>query len=189
MSATPIITRDNIYELFWLQYEEEKKAKQATPITITRENIYDYLVIEEWEQDEDEDDKNGFSYTENYDLLLRDETSEILHEKMFNEIHLNYNNFTAERSCMWVEEVKRRANWVKGETLYGYSREKHLTYPIWWSRDEKDIGHSTWILEADGYVAFSFRNGYTSNETVNTKHHHYIRPDCLYNDKNCDKIN
>ena len=118
------------------------------------------------------------------EMLDREE----LHEKMFNEIRLNYEDFNAERSCMWVEEVKRRAKWVRGETIYGYSREKHYTYPIWWSRDKTKIGHYTWVLEADGYVSFSFHNGYTRDETESTKTLNYIRPSCLYNDKNCDEL-
>ena len=150
--------------------------------TITRENLYDYLVIEEW--DDKEMGIDGFSYTQNYDMVS-DEKCDELNTQMFKEIHLNYDDFNAERSCMWVEEVKRRAKWVRGETLYGYSREKHCTYPISWSRDEKNIGYSTWILEADGYVSFSFHNGYTRNETEHTKCNNYIRPNCLYNDKNC----
>jgi hypothetical protein len=111
-----------------------------------------------------------------------------LHQKMLNEIRLSYDDFNEKRSCMWVNEVKRRAKWVRGETLYGYSREKHNTYPIWWSRNKKEIGVPTWILEADGYVSFSFTNGYTDNETSHTKFTTYIRTDCLYNDENCEEL-
>lgn len=150
----------------------------ATPIT--RENIYDYFVIEEWR-----DVENGFIYSQSYDKI--GVGFEELHHKMFAEIRLNYENFTAERSCMWVEEVKRRANWVRGETICGESREKHYTYQIWWSKKRMESGYYDWVIEADGYVSFVFRNGYTRNETTDTKYSQYIRPDCLYNDKNCDK--
>ena len=159
----------------------------ATP-PINYGNIYNYFVIEEWEQDE----KNGFSYVENYDLKVENyiwkNGEDDLHEQMLMEFSLDYDNFSKKRSCMWVNEVKRRAKWVRGETLYGYSREKHDTYPIWWSRDKKEIGVPTWILEADGYVSLSFTNGYTNNETEDTKYTNYIRPSCIYNDENCEEL-
>jgi hypothetical protein len=160
-------------------------------ITITRENLYDYFEFKDWEEDEKNDGTDGFSLEQKYDKIGgndEDEGFEELHAKMFEEIRLNYEDFNHERSCMWLEEVKRRAKWVRGETIYGYSREKHYTYPIWWSRDKTKIGYYTWVLEADGYVSFSFHNGYTSDETESTKHHQYIRPSCLYNDKNCDEL-
>jgi hypothetical protein len=160
---------------------------QKMSITITRENLYDYFVIEEWDNNE----KDGFSYTQKYDIIGgndEDEGFEELHDKMEEEIRLNYEDFNTERSCMWVEEVKRRAKWVRGETLYGYSREKNYTYNIWWSRDKTKIGYYTWVLEADGYVSFSLFNGYTRDETADTKTVNYIRPSCLYNDKNCDEL-
>ena len=172
---------------FGLPSYDEQDEDPKTSTTITTENLYNYIVIEEWD-DKSDDGTDGFSYTQNYDLGITDEMSDKLHDKMFDEIRLNYDSFNNERSCMWVDEVKRRAKWVRGETLYGDSREKHLSYPIWWSRDKKNIGHSTWILEADGYVSFSFSNGYTMDETADTKWGNYIRPSCLYNDKNCDEL-
>jgi hypothetical protein len=157
-------------------------------ITITRENLYDYFEVKDWKKNEKDKGTDAFTLKQNYDKIGdEDEGFEELHEKMFNEISLNYENFNAERSCMWVEEVKRRAKWVRGETLYGYSNEKHYTYSIQWSRDKKNIGSYNWVLEADGYVSFSFRNGYTMDETESTKWKNYIRPSCLYNDKNCDE--
>ncbi len=160
-------------------------------IVITPENLYDYFEFMDWEEHNKKKGTDGFSLEQKYDIIggnSEDEGFDELHEKMFEEIHLNYENFNHKRSCMWVEEVKRRAKWVRGETIYGYSREKHYTYQIWWSRDKEKIGHYNWILEADGYVSFSFYNGYTDNETESTKYHQYIRPDCLYNDKNCDEL-
>ena len=144
------------------------------------EDLYDNFVIEEW--DKKDDGTDGFSYIQNHDLDLIDE----IDNKMNNEICLNYENFNAERSCMWVEEVKRRAKWVRGETIYGDNREKHYTYPIWWSRDKTKIGYYTWILEGDGYVSFLLHNGYTRDDNANTKYKNFIRPECLYNDKNLD---
>ena len=166
--------------------EEESKSK----IVITPENIYNYFVIEEWDED-DKSDYDGFSYFQKYDIIGgndEDAGFDELHDKMFDEIHLNYEGFNNKRSCMWVDEVKRRAKWIRGETIYGDSREKHYCYPIWWSRNREDIGRPTWILEADGYVSFSFSNGYTMDETADTKWGNYIRPYCLYNNKNCDEL-
>jgi hypothetical protein len=163
----------------------------TTEQSITCENLYDYFDIKDWDEDEKREGIDAFTLEQNNKIGYEDDENddfEKLHDKMFNEIRLNYEDFNAERSCMWVEEVKRRAKWIRGETIYGYSKEKHYTYPIWWSRDKKKIGHYTWILEADGYVSFSFHNGYTRDETENTKCNNYIRPSCLYNDKNCDEI-
>ena len=152
--------------------------------TITRENLYDFMVINEWDEDEKEGCDDAFSYQQNYDLNLTDEMSDTLHDKMLKEIRISYELGLTDRSCMWVEEVKRRAKWVRGETIYGDNREKHNTYPIWWSRNKEKIRCPSFIIEADGYVSIHFFNGYTRNETTNTKKVNYIRPDCLYNDKN-----
>jgi hypothetical protein len=155
------------------------KNKECKCFGDEEEDLYDNFVIQEWDNKDD-----GFSYI---DKNLDED--EILHDKMNNEICLNYENFNAKRSCMWVDEVKLRSKWVRGETIYGDSREKHYTYSIWWSRDKKKIGYYSWILEADGYVSFSLRNGYTLNETDNTKSRNFIRIECLYNDKNLDEEN
>ena len=163
----------------------------SNTIVITRKNLYNYFEIEEWDEDNKACGTDGFGYIQKYDIIggnSEDKGFDKLHDKMFNEIRLHYEDFNLKRSCMWVEEVKRRAKWVRGETLYGYSREKHYTYQIWWSRDKKNIGYSTWILEADGYVSFSFHNRYNGNETEHTKLNNYIRPNCFYNDKNCAEL-
>jgi hypothetical protein len=137
------------------------------------DDLYNNFVIQEW--DDKDDGTDGFSYIHN------DDNEE---DQMNNEINLNYENFNAKRSCMWVEEIKRRSKWVRGETIYGFNREKYCTYQICWSRDKTKIGFYNWILEADGYVSFLLCNGYTTDETANTKFMNYIRPSCLYNDKN-----
>lgn len=144
----------------------------------TCDNLYNNFVIQEW--DNKDDGTDGFSYIQN-DANEEDET---IHDQINNEINLNYENFNAKRSCMWVEEIKRRSKWVRGETIYGFNREKYCTYQICWSRDKTKIGFYNWILEADGYVSFLLCNGYTTDETANTKFKNYIRPSCLYNDKN-----
>jgi hypothetical protein len=146
-------------------------------IKITRDNLYNYYTYT--------DQEDGFSLEQNE---KGDEVFEELNEKMYDEIRLNYRNFNNERSCMWMEEVKRRAKWVRGETIYGFSEENHYTYSIWWSRDKAKIGYYTWVLDADGYVSFSLHNGYTDTNTESSKYLNYIRPSCLYNDKNCDEL-
>lgn len=154
---------------------------------ITCDNIYDYFVYKNVEKDEIDEGTDAFTLVQCHDAVGCD--FEELHDKMTNEIQLSYDDFNAERSCMWVDEVKRRTKWAIGDTIYGSAREKHYSYCIWWSRDKTKIGYYTWILEADGYVSFSLCNGYTRAETANTKKINYIRPSCLYNDKNCDETN
>lgn len=171
---------------------EEEPEDEEIKQTITCENLYDFMVINEWDQHDKEGYDDAFSYEQNYKLTkslgFTDENDEALHDKMFKEIRISYELGLNDRSCMWVEEVKRRAKWVRGETIYGDNREKHNTYPIWWSRDKEKIGFPTFIIEADGYVSIGFCNGYTRTETAYTKKVNYIRPSCLYNDKNCDEI-
>ena len=139
--------------------------------------IYSNLNVVEFETLEEGTD--GFYYEINSDCDI-----EAIDDIMMNEFHLNYKNFSEERCCKWVEEVKKRANWVEGMTLYGYSREKHYSYQFWWSENKNNIGHYTWILESDGYLSLCFYNGYTTNEYNDSKYNNYIRPDCLYNDQN-----
>ncbi len=157
-------------------------------ITITARNLYNYMEIIEWDEDDKYEGTDGFSLgvKEGQGIAIDedDKNFDKISRKMNDEIYLYYENFNHKRSCMWVEEVKKRANWVKGETIYGFAREKHYQYNISWSRDKTKIGYCAWILEADGYLSLAFHNGYTLNQTEDTKFILYIRPNCLYNDKN-----
>jgi hypothetical protein len=147
---------------------------------ITLKTLYTYYTIEEW------DDEDGFSYIPTDEMVNGIEDR--VDDKMINEFEIGYERGMTKRSCMWAEEVKRRAKWVRGETIYGFTREKHCTYQISWVKDKKEIGFYTYVIEADGYLSLNFFNGYTNKETSDTKWRNYIRPSCLYNNKVCNLL-
>ena len=151
----------------------------------TIKNIYNkFIKFEVWtDEDRQEWDEyeGGFSMYYHH-LDCDDKTGEKLFRIMFNEIRGSFAD--KKKSLMWVDEVKRLSNWKKGETIYGYAREKHLNFIVWWSREEKDIGGcSTFTIDPQGFVALSYHNNYTNEETDLIKRSLYIRPDSLYNDK------
>ena len=84
--------------------------------------VYSNLKVSEFETLDE--GTNGFYYKINNDDCDFDAIS----DAMTNEFHLDYQNFSKERCCKWVEEVKRRAGWIQGMTLYGYAREKHYSF-------------------------------------------------------------
>ena len=170
--------------------DEEDKEKEEDEEDAKKEEakkIYDYFVIQEWEDKEEGID--GFSLIQNYNLDFTDEMEDNIHNIMFDEFNISYDSGFNNRCCKWVDYVKERANWIKGETIYGFNREKHLAYQISWSRDKKNIGYYTFIIDTDGYISFSLHNGYTKTENNDIKYINYIRPSCLHNDKVCMELN
>lgn len=146
---------------------------------ITLKNLYNFYAIEVWDTDQ-----TGFCYVPTDKMeKLEEKTQDKIWNKMMDEFTINYERGMTKRSCMWADEVKRRANWVQGETLYGQTREKYTTYQVWWSKDKKDIGSPDFVIEADGFLSLRFFNGYTLTDTKDTKWINYIRPCCLYNDQ------
>jgi hypothetical protein len=141
---------------------------------ITLENLYTFYTIEEMTDD------TGFCYIP----IESEENTDKMDDKMMNEFNISYELGMTGRSCMWADEVKRRANWVQGETIYGYTREKYRTHQVSWSKNK--IGFYNYVIEADGFLSLCFHNAYTMNVTNDTKWKNDIRPCCLYNDKVCE---
>lgn len=146
----------------------------------TIKNILTYFKIEEWE-----DEEVGFSFIEKGYTYDNEKLFDKIHTKMYNEIRMSFGD-KKKKSLMWIEEVKHRSNWKKGDIIYGYAREKHYTYQIDWNKNEKKM-FPTFIIDPQGFVALSVFNHYSSEETDLIKDVSYIRPNSLYNDK-IDKL-
>jgi len=154
-------------------YTYNKMSKMSKRINL--KTLYTFYTIEDM-------DDTGFRYIP---IESDEKTQDKIDDKMRNEFTINYERGMTNRSCMWADEVKRRANWVQGETIYGYTREKHSTYQVSWSKN-KDIGFYNYLIEADGFLSLCFYNAYTATVSNDTKWINYIRPICMYNDKVCE---
>ena len=100
------------------------------------------------------------------------------------------NNITIlRRKClMWVEEVKKIANWKEGETLHINTKSNcdGCFRAYWCKEDHPDFRYyEDVVVEPSGYVLMRTFNLYTWDEprTFN------IRVSSVYNDKVCDKLN
>ena len=155
---------------------------------LTIKNILTYFEIEEWREDECNipDGYNGFTFIEKEGEFPNESDN----EKLFNKIHdkmsyeISCRIADKKKSLMWVEEVKRRSNWKKGDTIYGVTKEEGDTYDIGWSREKQIIRRPYFIIDPEGFIAFvCFNMNYSWEETDLIKNYFYIRPDSLYNDK------
>jgi hypothetical protein len=148
-------------------------------------NLYKKFVnFTVWsDEDREEWDTYDAGFTMNYsDKDYDEKTNDTLFRMMYDEIRGNLQN-TKKKSLMWCEKVKQLSNWKKGEIIYGYSRERHNDFNIWFSKNKENIGYSTFIIDVEGYIALVYNNQYTLKETEDIKNSVYIRPDSLYNDK------
>lgn len=150
----------------------------------TIRNLYkNFIKFEVWnEEDKQEWDTYEGGFTMGY--LHNENLDEKIKEKLF---HLLYNEIRSnigekKKSLMWVEQVKKISNWKKGETIYGYTREKHYEFNVWFSRNKEDIGLPMFIIEPSGYVSLYCFNNYSHNETEEIKNGFYVRSHSIYND-------
>ena len=124
-----------------------------------------------------EDQQNGISISWDY------ENAEI--DKMMTSNELN-----CRLDLMWVEDIKKRAEWVSGEELYLRTKSNcDGTFYCWYERNKSAQFLWDYIIEKDGYVVKRYFNNYSSNETDEIKYIFYIRPDSIYNDRICDLLN
>ena len=147
-----------------------------TPISVDNKSIYTVGFLEDF----DEDQQNGISISWDY------ENAEI-NNKMSND---EGNELGCRLDLMWVEDIKKRAEWVSGEELYVRTKSNcDGTFYCWYERNKLASQFCDYIIEKNGYVAKRYFNNYTSNETDEIKYAFYIRPDSIYNDRICDLLN
>ena len=87
------------------------------------------------------------------------------------------------KNLMWIEEVKARANWKKGETLTLFTRMKFDgEFFVFWNLDKSIIHWIDVMIEPAGYAVLKHFNHYTSDSSCNP-HTVMIRSNSVYNDK------
>ena len=86
------------------------------------------------------------------------------------------------KNLMWIEEVKNRANWKKGETLTLMTKSNcdGCCY-VWWYLDKRPIVLCDVMIEPNGYAVLQHLNHYTYVNTYNP-YVLMIRSESVYND-------
>jgi hypothetical protein len=89
-------------------------------------------------------------------------------------------------NLMWVDKIKEKAKWSKGEIIYINTIVKYGETFCWFSRDREENGIKHFIIDKLGYVSVRYYNNYTFEEhTEDLKHYFYVRADSYYNDLIC----
>jgi len=96
------------------------------------------------------------------------------------------------KNLMWVEELKRIADWKEGEYIYAFLKSNGgMYFTVHYKKDKKDNFH--WynlIVEPSGYVCMEAMNLYTLDSDEDIKcGKNFIRVESVYNDKNCKTLN
>jgi hypothetical protein len=141
---------------------------------ITVKNLGDYIKLEPDSIYDTDDDSGDVCMT-----FMWDEDNEKLCDLAEKDFRLRD---LKKRNLMWVEEVKKYANWKKGEYLYIFTKSNcDSCYRVWFNK--KKIGcHYDVIVEPSGYVAMQFFNQYTNDTDEDIKFSMFLRPDSIYND-------
>jgi hypothetical protein len=92
---------------------------------------------------------------------------------------------------MWVEELKRIADWKEGEYIYAFLRSNGgMYFSVHYKKDKIQFDWFNLIVEPSGYVCMEAMNLYTldSDEDIRAGRN-YIRVESVYNDKICKTLN
>ena len=163
-----------------------------------RNESNDNFIEEEEEEDKQElsvETLKNISYStiveDNYMDITWDNNEEIdnIMEKEYR-FHLN----DSKKSMMWIEDVKKAANWKKYDRLYIFtkSRSDYNFRASWWY--DKDDGtfndNANIVIEEDGYVLMETRNNYTQRKDFEDKipYFFFVRVDSFYNSFNRDNL-
>ena len=146
-------------------------------MSITIENIHNHIRYDLYDC---EDDLESFAISWDYenkkvDKIMTEETNYYLNSKRQN--------------LMWVEIIKNKIKWVKGEEIYIFIKcNCDGAFWCWFSRDRSKVGYVSMIIEKSGYVSRQCYNYYTDDKTEDIKYGLYIRVSSYYNDAICDLI-
>jgi len=152
---------------------------------ITVKNLGDYIKLDpeytyEVEKDEDDEEDCDADVCMTFMWEVEDEK---LNEKLCDLAKKEFRlRDLKKRNLMWIEEVKKYANWKKGEYIYINTKTNcDLCYYVWFNK-KRTVCHYDVIVEPSGYVAMQFFNHYTRDEDEDIKSAMFIRPDSIYND-------
>ena len=98
-------------------------------------------------------------------------------------------SFNDKLNMMWVNKLKEKSGWIKGEKLYAFLKSNSDGYfNIWYSNIKEEIGLAHLIIEPTGFVSRLYFNNYVTDQYNDDeiKYHFYIRTECTYNDLICE---
>jgi hypothetical protein len=96
------------------------------------------------------------------------------------------------KNLMWIEELKRIANWREGEYIYAYTTVStdSCYFKVSYKKDKVNFDKYNIIVEKNGYVCMKARNLYSNNADEDIKCDGiFIRVISVYNDKIKQKRN
>jgi len=153
---------------------------------ITIENVHKHIRYEYEEFIPTYDDKYQACLTINWDYKNQE-----IDELLDNDFRGNLHN-VKRKNLMYIEEVKKRANWKKGEKLAIYHKQNcDGCFYLYWNVDKTEdylpngkLIESDLVIEPNGYIVVRHFNHYIFDDGKPF----YIRMDSVYNDIVC-KIN
>jgi len=155
-----------------LAYLEEPNEK------ITIENVHNHITYdyEEYEY-----------YVEKDRAELKvtwDHENEEIDEIMDGDFSGNL-SYYGRKNLMYIEEVKKRANWKKGEKLAITSKQNcDGCFYLFWNVDKTEDYERDLVIEPNGYIVVRHFNHYVFDGKP-----FFIRVDSVYNDIVCDNNN
>ena len=165
-----------------------------------RNESNDNFIEEEEEEEEDKQELSvetlkNISYStnveDNYMDITWDNNEEIdnIMEKEYR-FHLN----DSKKSMMWIEDVKKAANWKKYDRLYIFTKSQsdyNFRASWWYDKDDGTFNdNANIVIEEDGYVLMETRNNYTTRKDFEDKipYFFFVRVDSFYNSFNRDNL-
>jgi len=103
-------------------------------------------------------------------------------DKLMNAEHRP--SFNDKLNMMWVEKLKEKSGWIKGEKLFAYLKSNSDGYfNIWYSKNKEEVGLANLIIEPTGYVSRAYFNNYTTDQYKddNIQYLFYMRTESIYN--------
>lgn len=149
-------------------------------MSITIENIHEHLTYEYEEFHYDDENSKGRL------MVMWDCENEEIDTLMEGEFRGDLSEM-GRKNLMWIEEVKKRANWKEGETLTLFTKTNcDSCYYVWWNLDKTEYPSIVSVMiEPTGYAVLRHYNCYTTDTTYNPSVL-MIRSESVYNDKVCD---
>ena len=149
----------------------------------TIENVHEYLTYkyEEFKYDDGRTEKGCLT-------VSWDCENEKIDDLMSNEFRGDLNEM-GRKNLKWIDEVKKKANWVKGDKLTLFTKTNcDGNYYVWWNLDKSEYPSIvTVMIEPSGYAVLQHYNHYTSDSTHNPSSL-MIRSESVYNDEQFDKL-
>lgn len=92
-------------------------------------------------------------------------------------------------NMMWVEKLKEKSGWVKGEKLYAFLKSNSDGYfNVWYSKNKEEVSLVHLIIEPTGYVSRAYFNNYTMDQYKedDVQYVFFMRTESIYNNFICD---